>query len=106
MHHFQICRFEPDRDAAPRLQTYGLDIDRGDRMLLDVLIKLNATAGPAGDPRSVSPIAGAACRVGSRCFTGAVGSRIGSLCPGGLAKAPRRRHRCDVDATMRRCDAA
>jgi len=48
MHHFQICRFEPDRDAAPRLQTYGLDIDRGDRMLLDVLIKLNATAGPAG----------------------------------------------------------
>jgi succinate dehydrogenase / fumarate reductase iron-sulfur subunit len=42
MHHFQIYRYDPDQDASPRMQTYDLEIDRGDRMLLDVLIKLKA----------------------------------------------------------------
>ena len=42
MHRFQIYRFDLDRDAAPRMQTYDLEIDPGDRMLLDVLIRLKA----------------------------------------------------------------
>ena len=42
MHHLQICRYDPDQDASPRMQTYDLEIEHGDRMLLDVLIKLKA----------------------------------------------------------------
>lgn len=42
MHRFQIYRYDPDRDASPRMQTYDLEIEHGDRMLLDVLIKLKA----------------------------------------------------------------
>lgn len=42
MHHFQIYRYDPDQDASPRMQTYDLEIEHGDRMLLDVLIKLKA----------------------------------------------------------------
>ncbi len=42
MHRLQIYRFDLDRDAAPRMQTYDLEIDPGDRMLLDVLIRLKA----------------------------------------------------------------
>jgi len=40
MHRFQIYRYDPDRDASPRMQTYDLEIEPGDRMLLDVLIRL------------------------------------------------------------------
>lgn len=36
---FEIYRYDPDKDAAPRMQTYELDVE-GSRMLLDVLIKL------------------------------------------------------------------
>ena len=39
---FEIYRYDPDKDAAPRMQTYELDIGVGDRMLLDALIKLKA----------------------------------------------------------------
>ena len=42
MHRFQIYRYDPDQDASPRMQTYDLEIEQGDRMLLDVLIKLKA----------------------------------------------------------------
>ena len=42
MHRFQIYRYDPDRDLAPRMQTYDLEIEPGDRMLLDVLIRLKA----------------------------------------------------------------
>ena len=42
MHRFHIHRYDPDNDAAPRIQTYDLKIDLGDRMLPDVLIKLKA----------------------------------------------------------------
>ena len=42
MHQFQIYRYDPDQDASPRMQTYDLEIEHGDRMLLDVLIKLKA----------------------------------------------------------------
>ena len=36
---FEVYRYDPDQDAAPRMQTYELDVE-GSRMLLDVLIKL------------------------------------------------------------------
>ena len=42
MHHFKIYRFDPDSDAAPRMQTYDLEIGDGERMLLDALIRLKA----------------------------------------------------------------
>ena len=42
MHRFQIYRYDPDQDASPRMQSYDLEIEQGDRMLLDVLIKLKA----------------------------------------------------------------
>ncbi|MBI0331799.1 MULTISPECIES: succinate dehydrogenase/fumarate reductase iron-sulfur subunit [Burkholderia] len=37
-----VYRYDPDRDARPRLQTYEIDLDAGDRMLLDVLGRLKA----------------------------------------------------------------
>ena len=42
MHRFLIYRYDPDRDASPRMQTYDLEIGPADRMLLDVLIRLKA----------------------------------------------------------------
>ena len=42
MHRFQVYRYDPDQDVSPRMQTYDLEIEQGDRMLLDVLIKLKA----------------------------------------------------------------
>jgi succinate dehydrogenase / fumarate reductase iron-sulfur subunit len=37
---FEIYRYDPDKDAAPRMQTYTLVLDGSERMLLDALIKL------------------------------------------------------------------
>ncbi|MCB2005228.1 MAG: succinate dehydrogenase iron-sulfur subunit [Rhodoferax sp.] len=42
MHHFQIYRYDPDSGVAPRMQTYDIEVDHTDRMLLDVLIRLKA----------------------------------------------------------------
>lgn len=42
MHRFKIYRHDPDQDASPCMQTYGLEIEHSDRMLLDGLIKLKA----------------------------------------------------------------
>ncbi|MEY3272133.1 MAG: hypothetical protein RLZZ341_1034, partial [Pseudomonadota bacterium] len=39
---FQIYRFDPDTDAKPRMQTYTVDLDGSERMLLDALMKLKA----------------------------------------------------------------
>jgi succinate dehydrogenase / fumarate reductase, iron-sulfur subunit len=39
---FHIYRYDPDRDAKPRMQILQIDADPADRMLLDVLIKLKA----------------------------------------------------------------
>ena len=36
---FEVYRYDPDKDEAPYMQTYELDV-AGSRMLLDVLIKL------------------------------------------------------------------
>lgn len=36
----EIFRYDPDRDAAPRMQTYTIELLDSDRMLLDVLVRL------------------------------------------------------------------
>jgi succinate dehydrogenase / fumarate reductase iron-sulfur subunit len=42
MHTFRIYRYDPERDEAPHMQTLRLEVAHGDRMLLDVLIRLKA----------------------------------------------------------------
>jgi len=42
MHTFKIYRYDPDLDAKPTMQTLELDVHPGDRMLLDVLMRLKA----------------------------------------------------------------
>lgn len=37
---FDIFRFDPDSDTAPRMQTFAIEIAPTDRMLLDVLMQL------------------------------------------------------------------
>lgn len=37
---FEIYRYDPDKDEAPYMQTYELELDGSERMLLDALIKL------------------------------------------------------------------
>jgi len=42
MHVFRIYRYDPDTDTRPRMQTLQVEVDAGDRMLLDVLMRLKA----------------------------------------------------------------
>jgi succinate dehydrogenase / fumarate reductase iron-sulfur subunit len=42
MHTFHIYRYDPDLDAMPRMQSLELEVHSGDRMLLDVLMRLKA----------------------------------------------------------------
>ena len=37
---FEVYRYDPDVDAAPRMQTYEVQLDGSERMLLDALMKL------------------------------------------------------------------
>ena len=37
---FEVYRYDPDKDKAPYFQTYELELDGSERMLLDALIKL------------------------------------------------------------------
>jgi len=39
---FSIYRYDPDKDARPRMQDYELSLEATDRMLLDALIRLKA----------------------------------------------------------------
>jgi succinate dehydrogenase / fumarate reductase iron-sulfur subunit len=39
---FSIYRYDPDKDARPRMQDYELSLEPTDRMLLDALIRLKA----------------------------------------------------------------
>ena len=39
---FRIYRYDPEKDAKPRLQEYDIALDPLDRMLLDALIRLKA----------------------------------------------------------------
>jgi succinate dehydrogenase / fumarate reductase, iron-sulfur subunit len=41
-HAFHFYRYDPDRDAKPRMQVIELEVDSGDRMLLEVLLRLKA----------------------------------------------------------------
>ncbi|MSQ59137.1 MAG: succinate dehydrogenase iron-sulfur subunit [Betaproteobacteria bacterium] len=38
--HFQIYRYDPDKDAAPYMQDYQVELQESDRMLLDALIRI------------------------------------------------------------------
>lgn len=38
----EIYRYDPDKDAPPYMQRFEVDIDPGDRMLLDALIRLKS----------------------------------------------------------------
>ncbi|MDE2613397.1 MAG: succinate dehydrogenase iron-sulfur subunit [Burkholderiales bacterium] len=40
--NFQIYRYDPDQDDKPRMQSYSVELDGSERMLLDALIKLKA----------------------------------------------------------------
>jgi succinate dehydrogenase iron-sulfur subunit len=40
--HFSIYRYDPDKDARPRMQDYEISLEPTDRMLLDALIRLKA----------------------------------------------------------------
>ena len=42
MHSFHIYRYDPDQTVAPHMQVIHLEVDPGDRMLLDVLMRLKA----------------------------------------------------------------
>src|ERR1700682_352525 len=37
---FKIYRYDPEKDAAPRMQDYEVQLDPHDRMLLDAIIRL------------------------------------------------------------------
>lgn len=37
---FEVYRYDPDKDAAPYMQRYELELDGSERMLLDALVKL------------------------------------------------------------------
>lgn len=37
---FEVYRYDPDKDAAPYMQTYEVELDGHERMLLDALVKL------------------------------------------------------------------
>ena len=39
---FNIYRFDPDKDQAPRMQDISVEVDSTDRKLLDALVKLKA----------------------------------------------------------------
>ena len=39
---FQIYRYDPDQDDKPRMQTFEVELDGSERMLLDALMKLKA----------------------------------------------------------------
>src|SRR5260370_11831005 len=39
---FEIYRYDPDKDAAPHMQTYEIEIDSHQRMLVDGIGKLKA----------------------------------------------------------------
>jgi succinate dehydrogenase / fumarate reductase iron-sulfur subunit len=37
---FEVYRYDPDKDAKPYMQTYEVELDGHERMLLDALVKL------------------------------------------------------------------
>lgn len=47
-----ICRYDPDKDVLPYVQRFVVDIDRNDRMVLDVLVRLKSVDESISLPRS------------------------------------------------------
>ena len=45
---FRIYRYDPDKDAAPRMQDYEVTLDVHDRMLLDAIIRIKASVDLTG----------------------------------------------------------
>jgi len=39
---FRIYRFDPDQDTKPRMQDYDVEMQAGDRMLLDALVRIKS----------------------------------------------------------------
>ena len=39
---FRIYRYDPEKDAKPRLQEYDIALDPHDRMLLDALVRIKS----------------------------------------------------------------
>jgi succinate dehydrogenase / fumarate reductase iron-sulfur subunit len=84
MHRFQIYRYDPDNGVAPHMQSYDLEVDGADRMLLDVLVKLKAIdpslsfrrscrEGICGsDAMNINGKNGLACVTNMRSLTGTV----------------------------------
>jgi len=54
----EICRYDADKDVLPYVQRFEVDIDRNDRMVLDVLVRLKSFDESISLPRS--------CREGIR----------------------------------------
>lgn len=48
----EICRYDPDKDVRPYVQRFEVDIDRNDRMVLDVLVRLKSVDESISLPRS------------------------------------------------------
>ena len=49
---FRIYRYNPETDSKPSMQTYDLDLEAGDAMLLDALVMLKAQDDSLGFRRS------------------------------------------------------
>jgi succinate dehydrogenase / fumarate reductase iron-sulfur subunit len=79
----EIYRYDPDRDAAPYMQEFELDAASGDRMLLDLLMRLKGIDDSIGFRRS--------CREGV-CGSDAmnINGRNGLACVTNLNELPER----------------
>lgn len=40
--HFKIYRYDPDKDSAPYMQDYQIELQESDRMLLDALVRIKS----------------------------------------------------------------
>jgi len=54
----EICRYDPDKDVLPYMQCFEVDIDRSDRIVPDVLVRLKSVDESISLRRS--------CREGTR----------------------------------------
>ncbi|BFG79934.1 hypothetical protein PTKU46_79680 [Paraburkholderia terrae] len=67
----EICRYDPDTDATPHMQAFEVDIDPRDRMLLNVLVRLESVDESISLRRS--------CREGI-CWSDAININNGRNC--------------------------
>ncbi|MFP5384172.1 MAG: succinate dehydrogenase iron-sulfur subunit [Gammaproteobacteria bacterium] len=80
---FEIYRYDPDKDAAPYMQTYTLELDGSERMLLDALIRLKQQDETLSFRRS--------CREGICGSDGVnINGKNGLACLASLAELPKK----------------